>query len=234
MAAWTALQPKEKHLFTGWNTVDTETISTAIVHINNTTLVVQITWWNFDSWGTAGTFLGGCKGQKQRWVKAKARLVFFLTIIFTGFCSLITMMACLWFRIASMELIGRVWLRDTSAGTCSSFKFGPVNPKPITTMTWFQRQTTAATNGNIMSNVGEKKIKKLLKWKLTSGAALLGFSAPVCGLAVAEDRGLQAWVAEDSTNIGLLICVDPRRGLPRVLLDRNNGLVCPEVDWRHL
>lgn len=69
---------------------------------------------------------------------------------------------------------------------------------------------------------------------LTSGAALLGFSAPVCGLAAVENRGLQAWVAEDSTNVGWLMCVVPRRGLPRVLLDRNTGLNCPEVDWRHL
>lgn len=53
--------------------------------------------------------------------------------------------------------------------------------------------------------------------KLTSGAALLGFSAPVVGLD--EDRGLQAWVAEDSTNMGWLMCVGPRLGLPRALPD---------------
>ncbi len=70
--------------------------------------------------------------------------------------------------------------------------------------------------------------------KLTSGAALLGFSAPVCSLAGAEDRGLQAWVAEDSTKIGWLMGVDPRRGLPRELLDRNTGLVCPDLDWKYL
>lgn len=53
--------------------------------------------------------------------------------------------------------------------------------------------------------------------KLTSGAALLGFSAAIVGLD--EDRGLQAWVAEDSTNKGLLMCVGPRLGLPRALPD---------------
>lgn len=66
-------------------------------------------------------------------------------------------------------------------------------------------------------------------WKLTTGAALQGVSTPACGLA--EDRGLEA---VDSTNMGRLMCVDPRRGLPRVPLDRNNGFDCPEFDWRHL
>lgn len=70
--------------------------------------------------------------------------------------------------------------------------------------------------------------------QLASGAALLGFSATACGLAGAEVRGLQACVSDDSTKIGWLICVVPIRGLPRVLLDRNTGLNCPEVDWKHL
>lgn len=70
--------------------------------------------------------------------------------------------------------------------------------------------------------------------ELASGTALLGLSAPACGLAGAEVRGLQAWVADDSTNIGWLMCAVPRRGLPRVLLDLNTGLNCPEVDWKYL
>lgn len=70
--------------------------------------------------------------------------------------------------------------------------------------------------------------------ELASGAILLGLRAPAWGLATADVRGLQAWVAEDSTNIGRLICVAPTRGLPRVLLDLNKGLDCPEVDRKHL
>lgn len=53
--------------------------------------------------------------------------------------------------------------------------------------------------------------------KLTSGAALLGFSAAAVGLG--ENRGLQAWLAEDSTNTGRLMCVGPSLGLPRALPD---------------
>lgn len=30
------------------------------------------------------------------------------------------------------------------------------------------------------------------------------------------------------------MCAVPRRGLSRVLLDRNTGLNCPEGDWKHL
>lgn len=70
--------------------------------------------------------------------------------------------------------------------------------------------------------------------QLASGAALLGFSAAACGLAGAEVRGLQAWVTDDSIKIGWLMCVVPIRGLPRVLLDLNTGLNCPEVVWKHL
>lgn len=53
--------------------------------------------------------------------------------------------------------------------------------------------------------------------KLTSGAALLGFSAAAVGLE--DTRGLQAWVAEDSTNTGRPMCAGPSRGLPRALPD---------------
>ena len=68
----------------------------------------------------------------------------------------------------------------------------------------------------------------------TCGAALLGFSPPVCGVEGAEGRSLDTWVAEDSTNIGWLICLDAKLGLPCVLPDRNPGLDWPEVYWRHL
>lgn len=72
------------------------------------------------------------------------------------------------------------------------------------------------------------------KRMLTSGAALLGFRPAVCGLVGAENSGLQAWVADDPKNVGWLICADPRWGLRRSLLDRNNGLNCPEEDGRYL
>lgn len=52
---------------------------------------------------------------------------------------------------------------------------------------------------------------------MTSGAALLGFSAAIVGLE--ENRGLQTWVAEDSTNTGWLMCTGPSLGLPRALPD---------------